>query len=115
MTLACTKMFLESDRKQQPRVSSFFTPEGAFFCFLPSIDKNLRIDIMSLLFPAREKLTKDGFPRGWAKHPALKVAGFLRGTTVPPHRRHGNPELPRVIHWIGVSSFAWAAYLWKEM
>ena len=35
MTLDCNKMFLESDRKQQPRVISFlYTPpqRGVFFC-----------------------------------------------------------------------------------
>ena len=69
---------------------------------------------MFLLFPACEKLTKDVFPRGWGEHPAPKVAGFLRGTTGPPHRRYGNLEPPRVIHWIGVSSFAWAAILMER-
>ncbi len=62
MTLACTKMFLESDRKQQPRVISLFYsfhPIGVFFYARAVIDKRCWADIMGLLFQAREKRTKD--------------------------------------------------------
>ena len=62
MTLACTKMFLESDRKQQPRVISFFicsTPMGCFVMPCDTVDKIRRADIMFLLFQARENRTKD--------------------------------------------------------
>ena len=92
MTLACTKMFLESDRKQQSRVISFFmyaTPLGCFFMPCDTVDKIRKADIIFLLFQLAKSGQRLPSSRGWRRHPAPKSAEFSRGTIAPPHRRHG--------------------------
>ena len=76
MTLACTKMFLESDRKQQSRVISFFmyaTPLGCFFMPCDTVDKIRKADIIFLLFQAREKRAKAALLQRLEKASGTKV------------------------------------------
>ena len=78
MTLDCTKMFLESDRKQQSRVISFLyvsRPQRGVFV-LPAIDKICRAGIIFPLFPAREKLTKDGLSQRLGKSSGTEDGRF---------------------------------------